>query len=100
MLVLDEQTRGRYEVDLRCCLDDLSELCSKTITRKRDSCVHSVCDLRACRRYTPRQIALLPGDAKHLVVVEADHNEFNQTEAEVSTAPLVRLRYRSHPRFL
>ncbi|CAM9666346.1 unnamed protein product [Ascophyllum nodosum] len=33
-------------------------------------------------RYTPRQIALLPGDAKHLVVVEADHNEYNQPQAE------------------
>lgn len=37
-------------------------------------------------RYTPRQIALLPGDAQHLVVVEADHNEFNQTESEVRGA--------------
>lgn len=37
-------------------------------------------------RYTPRQIALLPGDAQHLVVVEADHNEFNQAEGEVRGA--------------
>lgn len=34
-------------------------------------------------RYTPRQIALLPGDAQHLVVVEADHNEYNQAEGQV-----------------
>lgn len=44
--------------------------------------LHVLC---VARRYTPRQIALLPGDAQHLVVVEADHNEFNQAEAEVCT---------------
>lgn len=39
--------------------------------------------MKTLGRYTPRQIALLPGDAQHLVVVEADHNEYNQAEAEV-----------------
>lgn len=34
-------------------------------------------------RYTPRQIALLPGDAQHLVVVEADHNEYNEAQGQV-----------------
>ncbi|CAB1113081.1 unnamed protein product [Ectocarpus sp. CCAP 1310/34] len=33
-------------------------------------------------KYTPRQIALLPGDAQHLVVVEADHNEYNETQGQ------------------
>ncbi|CAM9302661.1 unnamed protein product [Scytosiphon promiscuus] len=33
-------------------------------------------------RYTPRQIALLPGDAQHLVVVEADHNEYNEAQGQ------------------
>lgn len=37
-------------------------------------------------RYTPRQIALLPGDAQHLVVVEADHNEYNETQGQVRGA--------------
>ncbi|CAM9692315.1 unnamed protein product [Ectocarpus sp. 13 AM-2016] len=33
-------------------------------------------------KYTPRQIALLPGDAQHLVVVEADHNEYNEGQGQ------------------
>lgn len=37
-------------------------------------------------RYTPRQIALLPGDAQHLVVVEADHNEYNEAQGQVRGA--------------
>ncbi|CAM9248608.1 unnamed protein product, partial [Choristocarpus tenellus] len=41
-------------------------------------------------RYTPRQIALLPDDAKHLVVVEADHNEFSQAQAEAIKAELAK----------
>lgn len=46
-------------------------------------------------RYTPRQIALLPGDAQRLVVVEADHNEFNQAEAEVCGAVAISI-FRAH----